>query len=425
MAQKNQRSGTSAFDAQTIYDVVKMMPTEMRVSLLKRVFGGAVLNNAFTRISTRSDREIVALLASTYLIREFYPNGETLYKYGETPKSLILNTSGTLSYVAVATERGGVSDPNIFCIEVSLSPYCCCVSGNFVGEAELIFPQPRLATVRAETDADVLVLPQRGFIVLVSSFPQYHDSLRRAVRRREGRRKSRLAQHKEAQTCQWLAALRLQSAIRMFMTRRHLSKGWRKARGSLQLMRGSLKSVVASKRNSEEATGPLQLPSQVPEKNTIVPEKNTAAPEKNKDDTTCIIAEAETLLKDSQMTPPPVSQVSTTPDSAPTAEGVDRQAEEKAAMDADQSKGSAKAPSNPSPPFPAGRPHALVPGSQAYLPPWSIDLKMNMRKMDANIGELNKRQEEMRKGQEEMQGMLQHIYFLLFSSDEKTAAPES
>lgn len=106
------------------------------------------------------------VLLASFLIRKVVPANYRFYSVGEPPSGMWLTVSGQLAFVAVPSELGGISNLGMIENMVKLGgksdvrrfPYILFGPGNYVGEWEIISPQARKASLRAETESEVRTL---------------------------------------------------------------------------------------------------------------------------------------------------------------------------------------------------------------------------------------------------------------------------
>lgn len=109
-----------------------------------------------------SGAEVEGILAT--LERRRFPSGAVVVSEGDTPREMYFMESGqALAFVA---DRQGVEH------EVGAIR-----SGGTIGEMSLFTAQPASATVRADTDLDVVVFNQADFERVAASFPRLYRNL--------------------------------------------------------------------------------------------------------------------------------------------------------------------------------------------------------------------------------------------------------
>jgi DASS family divalent anion:Na+ symporter len=119
------------------------------------------------------DRVALARLAA-YMDPVAVQRGEAIITEGETGDSLCIVVRGTFGvFVGAANERVRTIGP-----------------GHYVGELALLIDEPRSATIRADTDAEILRLDRQQFIELLSrdaaAAKAVATTLARRLRRRDG-----------------------------------------------------------------------------------------------------------------------------------------------------------------------------------------------------------------------------------------------
>lgn len=109
-----------------------------------------------------SGAEVEGILAT--LERRRFPSGAVVVSEGDTPREMYFMESGqALAFVA---DRQGV-EHRVGAIQ----------SGGTIGEMSLFTAQPASATVRADTDLDVVVFNQADFERVAASFPRLYRNL--------------------------------------------------------------------------------------------------------------------------------------------------------------------------------------------------------------------------------------------------------
>ena len=104
------------------------------------------------------DRVTLAKLAA-HLQPLFYAAGSTILRQGDVGDAFYLVASGSVS--VNATERTGTAETRVKVLHL----------GEPFGEMALLSNIPRTATIRVETDCEVLRLSRKAFVELVSEQP--------------------------------------------------------------------------------------------------------------------------------------------------------------------------------------------------------------------------------------------------------------
>lgn len=376
-------------DWKLLWEVIRDMPSDMKHSLLKSAYSGILVQNKFFKVS-RHDATSLALLASSHLHHCDFEAGQKVYQLGDQPMGLLLIQSGNLAHVAVPTERGGVSDIKVSFGELDVSefeecPYFLVGRLNFIGEWELIYPHPRISGVRAERRSSCLQLSQKAFIILVTTFPRFLENFKRYARRREERRQKLISQHRHVCTAEGLAATSIQRVVKGRLARQRL-KGLEKFRKTANAVRTSLKMAAFCKQGPRKAADVAGQDVQVLDMD--LPE--------NKDTDTMSMSKTASSSTTLRSAPETISgrrdpeNAKTTPTPGQTS----------------KAKKSAQAvgPSDPK----SGQ---SLGGSstEEFLPTWAADLQND-------VAHACSRMDTLKKGQEEIQRMLQQLYFLSFDN---------
>lgn len=449
-----QKEGGSS-KSQLVWSTIHDLPKDVRLELLPKIFRGALKSNQFFRLS-HVDNVILALAASAHLTIKTFRKDSTLYSYGDSPSGMYLIQQGTVTHVCIPSERGGISDPaHVWGLgsKDTCSQYCYLLCGynGYVGEWELIYPHPRVSTVRVEQNASCLYLPRHGFLQLVSSFPQFFESVKRVARRREERRLKKLKEHRWEFDVVAFAVVQLQKIIRGFQVRK-------KRRGAL-FLQGAKKVVftnlIASsiKENKgvpkERKAVPVAqakvedrplLPSVVPEVSSSEEVEAKCTPEVHRSSTvktSDVIQEAETLLGSQNGTPSPVrNQVSISDAEALLEQGSSDcssnpqqgRIEKPIGLIESSEKLTKKPVVPPTDPFKQVAPTRLmqplpeIPAIQKKMmdvkvedmPPWGHTIKQTIVAVGNQV-------DQLKKNQEEMAMMMQQLYFITFSSEHSSS----
>jgi hypothetical protein len=114
---------------------------------------------------------VVIIMTREGVTRQHFEAGNVIFHQGETGNQVYVIVSGE---VEVVQDRPGPGDPVI----ARLGP------GQFFGEMALIRSAPRVATVRALTDLDVLVMQRGAFLSLFTHLPALRQSFQRVMQER-------------------------------------------------------------------------------------------------------------------------------------------------------------------------------------------------------------------------------------------------
>lgn len=382
----SRRRWNKEFDWRVLWEVIRDMPEDMRQTLHNRAYDGVLVRNKFFQISRKDDKQL-ALLASAHLKSTIFEKMAKVFSYGDQPTGLFLVQSGILANVAVPTERGGVADVKILgetIEEFEEFPYQLFGCKGYCGEWELIYPHPRVGSCRAECRTSCLLLEQQAFIIMVTNFPKFLESFKPHARRRERLRLRCFEKHKLGLDVEVLAITRLQSFFRGILVRQRCKTTWSKIRkmgkamGRVSMVAGRLK--TPSKENLES----VPSSSSFDEKSKII---------------------VEDLTK-SEGSDTPTSRMNTTmsSDKSPGKKGSPSKLNNGLGSSPSVNKSpsctkKARTNSNAS--------HA---SDSSDMPVWAVDMQKTVQTMDASM-------ETLRKGQEEMERMVQQLYFLSCSGD--------
>ncbi|MEA2625443.1 MAG: hypothetical protein QOD06_1488 [Candidatus Binatota bacterium] len=127
------------------------------------------------------DDEELGVLASSVAEIEF-GRGEIVFREGETGDTFFLIRRGTLEVVT-----GGANGVETHVADLTPSA--------FFGEMSLLSGEPRSATIRAKTDATLLVVEREGFEQLFRQRPGFAEGISRVVAERQEELRQRREQH--------------------------------------------------------------------------------------------------------------------------------------------------------------------------------------------------------------------------------------
>jgi len=113
---------------------------------------------------------VVIIMTRESVVQQHFELGDVIFHQGET---------GNQVYVIISGEVEVVQDrPGEAAMIARLGP------GQFFGEMALIRAAPRVATVRALTDLDVLVMHRGAFLSLFTYLPALRQSFQRVMQER-------------------------------------------------------------------------------------------------------------------------------------------------------------------------------------------------------------------------------------------------
>eukprot|EP00746_Dinoflagellata_sp_MGD_P134273 gnl/MRDRNA2_/MRDRNA2_68101_c0_seq1.p1 gnl/MRDRNA2_/MRDRNA2_68101_c0~~gnl/MRDRNA2_/MRDRNA2_68101_c0_seq1.p1 ORF type:complete len:734 (+),score=99.01 gnl/MRDRNA2_/MRDRNA2_68101_c0_seq1:63-2264(+) len=194
--------------------------------------------------------------------------GPKWHAIGEDDPSPLKNTEPvkkplTLAFLTETSELDGNERAVLSAESIGMYPYRLFGCRSYFGDYEIIHERVRMVTARCETkDADVYLLPTKGFQEIAQEFPRFSENMKRSALRREVSRsmqERRFRTRKAAIPCKTLAVLTVQRQFRTWRAKKGSVRGAQSAGGLKKGGTQSLADTVLYTEDTIDRDDPVQL----------------------------------------------------------------------------------------------------------------------------------------------------------------------